>query len=200
MTDLRSLRRQLKQRRASLGRLERRLATRRILARLRHHPRFLKAHRLAAYVGNRFEVDPMPLLAIAHGLGKRCYLPVLHPFRAGRLLFCEWRPGARMTPNRYGIPEPLVAQQRLRTARQLDLLIMPLLGFDAQADRLGMGGGYYDRTLAFTQRHPGIRRPYLLGVAFEVQRVERIQRRTWDIAIDAVVTERRIYRGKRKQA
>jgi 5-formyltetrahydrofolate cyclo-ligase len=96
----------------------------------------------------------------------------------------------RMAPNRYGIPEPLDA--RPLRARQLDLLLMPLVGFDHRGYRLGMGGGYYDATLAFMQHRRLWRKPRLVGIAYECQRVEALPHDPWDMPLDAVLTERRV--------
>lgn len=136
----------------------------------------------------------MPLLESAAAAGKAVYLPVLHPFRSGRLWFVRWRPGEPLRMNRFGIAEPMIRANRLRPARHLDLVIVPLLGFDATCRRLGMGGGYYDRSFAFTARHLRARRPFLVGLAGEHQQVTSLPRRAWDIVLDAVVTEARVYR------
>ena len=83
-------------------------------------------------------------------------------------------------------------------ARNLDLVIVPLLGFDQDCNRIGMGGGYYDRSFAFRRRFKHVKRPYLLGVAHEAQRVERIKAQPWDVSLDAVVTEKNLYCRKSK--
>ena len=101
-----------------------------------------------------------------------------------------------MKPNRYGIPEPMDTQPR--SARQLDLLLIPLVGFDSAGHRLGMGGGYYDATLAFLRHRRHWRKPRLLGVAYECQKVEALPHDPWDMPLDAVLTERRLYRFNRR--
>lgn len=103
--------------------------------------------------------------------------------------------GTPMTSNRYGIPEPVDAKPL--HARQLDLLLMPLVGFDLAGRRLGMGGGYYDATLAFLRHRRHWRKPRLVGVAFECQRVETLPHDPWDMPLDAVLTEKRLYRFDR---
>ena len=136
----------------------------------------------------------MPILEQAAASGKRCYLPVLHPFLHGRLLFCRWQPGERLWPNRFGILEPRSRRDHILPARRLDLVIVPLLGFDIACHRLGMGGGYYDRTFAFLNQRRHIRRPLLIGLAHELQLVDRLDPQPWDVQLDAVVTAQRIYR------
>lgn len=193
MTDQQTLRRQLKQRRRSLPAREAASAQAAILRRLRRHPWFVRARRIAAYFGSKGEVDPMPLLTQISDPRRRLYLPVLHPFRHGRLWFCAWRPGDRLHPNRFGIPEPVKRGVHIRPAQQFDLVIVPLLGFDADGNRLGMGGGFYDRTFAFRANRRHMKRPLLVGLAYEMQRVERLPVQPWDIALDAVISECRVY-------
>ena len=161
------------------------------------HPRFRRARRIAGYIGSKGELDPTPLLEQAAAMNKHCYLPVLHPFRHGRLWFCRWSPGDRMTPNRFGIPEPDIRAGGLIATRDLDLVIVPLLGFDKACNRIGMGGGYYDRSFAFTRRLVHISAPFMLGFAHESQRVENLQTQPWDIPLDAIATQRQLYRRPR---
>ena len=99
-----------------------------------------------------------------------------------------------MRPNRFGIPEPSRRNRRLRLAWTLDLLLVPLVGFDTECHRLGMGGGYYDRTLSYLSHRDHWRRPRLIGLAHECQRVAALPVRPWDIPLDFVVTERQVYR------
>jgi 5-formyltetrahydrofolate cyclo-ligase len=131
---------------------------------------------------------------MAVAAGKRCYLPVLHPFAGPALWFCEWRPGDPLVPNRFAIPEPIVTRRTLRTARELDFLLVPLVAFDNAGSRLGMGGGYYDRTLAYLRLRDHWRRPRVVGLAHSFQRVESLPRNAWDVPVDAVATERALHR------
>ena len=113
-------------------------------------------------------------------------LPVLH--HDGRLRFAPWRPGAPLAPNRFGIPEPEVAADTLLPAESLALVVMPLVGFDASGHRLGMGGGWYDRTFAFRRGRPVA--PWLVGAAFSLQQVDAIRPEPWDVPMDGLCTER----------
>lgn len=193
MNDTQALRRHLRRARSALSASERQAAGDAAVQRVLRLRQFRKARRIAGFVGTRGELDPMPLLRLAIGRHKVCYLPVLHPFKPGRLWFCRWRPGDRLLRNRYGIPEPIPGGNRLLPARRLDLIIVPLLGFDAEGHRLGTGGGYYDRSLAFVPRLRRMRRPFLLGFAHESQRVDRVDVQPWDVPLDAVVTNRALY-------
>lgn len=194
MTDTQALRRSLKQARLALSHAERQAAAAEAIDRIRRLPLYRRSRRLAAFFGSKGELDPMPLAHRAIEDGKRVYLPVLHPFLAGRLLFCHWQPGQPLRDNRFGIPEPTAVRSNIIAARLLDLVIMPLLGFDVHCHRLGMGGGYYDRTFAFRNRTHFIGRPRLLGIAHEVQRVAAIEAKPWDIRPDLIVSNTNIYR------
>jgi 5-formyltetrahydrofolate cyclo-ligase len=99
-----------------------------------------------------------------------------------------------MRANRFNIPEPTLRNRRLRLAWTLDLLLVPLVGFDAGGNRLGMGGGFYDRTLSYLSHRTYWRRPRLIGIAHECQRVAELRLRPWDVPLDMVVTERQVYR------
>jgi 5-formyltetrahydrofolate cyclo-ligase len=101
-----------------------------------------------------------------------------------RLRFAPWRAGEALATNRYGIPEPDVAASALLEASELTLVVVPLVGFDGGCQRLGMGGGWYDRTFA-ARATP----PWLVGAAFSSQRVDRLPVQPWDVALDAVCTE-----------
>jgi 5-formyltetrahydrofolate cyclo-ligase len=112
-------------------------------------------------------------------------LPVL--CQDERLRFAPWRPGDALASNRYGIPEPEVPLSSLIEPEAMSLVVMPLVGFDASGERLGMGGGWYDRSFAFrkAQAPP----PWLVGAAFAMQQCDRIVRQPWDVALDAVCTD-----------
>jgi 5-formyltetrahydrofolate cyclo-ligase len=112
-------------------------------------------------------------------------LPLLHD--DGSLRFAPWRAGDPLVTNRYGIPEPDVTPAGALRAEDMAVLVMPLVGFDADCHRLGMGGGWYDRSLAF--RHDRPAPPWLVGAAFAAQRVDALPREAWDVRLDAVCCE-----------
>lgn len=111
-------------------------------------------------------------------------LPVLH----GDLLrFAPWRPGQPLRQNRFGIPEPELDITATLSAQDMALVVTPLVGFDEGCARLGMGGGWYDRSFAFRQDHPAP--PWLVGAAFSLQQVQAVPRASWDVGVDAICTE-----------
>ena len=112
-------------------------------------------------------------------------LPVLHTDNS--LRFAPWRPGEALVSNRFGIPEPDVDPAEALPAQALSLVVMPLVGFDARGHRLGMGGGWYDRSFAF--RNAAVPPPWLVGVGFDAQRVPHLYQEAWDVIPDALCTE-----------
>ncbi len=200
--DKTTLRRQLKAARNAFKPAARRHAARASLRLALRHGLLLRSQRIGFYLPQGGEFDAHLLLNQALCMQRECYLPIL-PRRGRVMRFGRVGRNTRMQPNRYGIPEPL--DPRPLRARQLDLLLMPLVGFDLQGHRLGMGGGYYDATLAFMQhrrlwRKPRLqhrrlwRKPRLIGIAYECQRVDALPHEPWDIPLDAVLTERQLHR------
>jgi 5-formyltetrahydrofolate cyclo-ligase len=104
----------------------------------------------------------------------------------------------RLQENRFGIPEPCVPARALVRAQLLDLILVPLVAFDASGNRLGMGGGYYDRSLAFVAQRQHWRKPHVVGLAYEFQRVARMPANAWDVPLAAVVTNRSWYNMPRQ--
>lgn len=185
----RQLRRLLRQRRRNLPLRVRQAHAEAVADHLLRPQQLLRAQRIALYLAADGELSCEPLAARLRHLGKRIYLPVLRdPFQP-KLWFREHRLGEALIPNRFGIGEPALHPGRQCPPRGLDLILMPLVGFDAQGGRLGMGGGFYDRTLEFRIRCPVWRRPRLIGLAHECQRVPHLPANPWDVPLDAVVTE-----------
>lgn len=197
-TSTQQLRRAIRQQRRALTPREQRDHGLAVANRLRRDPLFLHARRIGAYLAADGEIDPSPLLRAAFAAGKRCYLPVLHPFAGPSLWFCEWRPGDRLMPNRFAIPEPVPQLRPPHLAWHLDVLLVPLVAFDARGNRLGMGGGYYDRTLAYLHHRTHWRRPHVVGLAHSLQRVDALPKNAWDIPVDGVITERAMHRFTRR--
>jgi 5-formyltetrahydrofolate cyclo-ligase len=119
-------------------------------------------------------------------------LPLLH--HDGTLRFAPWKAGDALVANRYGIPEPDVDADVALGPHDMALIVLPLVGFDAQGHRLGMGGGWYDRSLAF--RHAKGPPPWLAGAAFDAQRLDAIAAGAWDVRLDAVCSESATYLAK----
>jgi 5-formyltetrahydrofolate cyclo-ligase len=147
--------------------------------------------RVAIYASMREELDTGPLIELARQRGCRIFLPRIVR-RTGRIDFLEAHPDARESVNHLGIVEP---EGTFKIgARWLDLVLMPLVGFDERGVRLGMGGGYYDRTFAFRNTHSTWRGPRLVGVAYAFQQLPSITAAAHDVLMDAVVTDKGVVR------
>ena len=117
-----------------------------------------------------------------------------------KLLFSIYNEGDPLVNSHCGIPEPYKKSDNLIDPKDLDLVITPLVGFDVDGNRLGMGGGYYDRTFAFTKQHSDDddHGPCLIGVAYEFQNISQVPTESWDVPLDKLVTEiqRREFTGR----
>jgi len=185
--DRRSLRRSLRSRRQSLGAGERMAAAEAITTHLLTHPALARVGYVAGYWASGGEL-PLHVLQLRLRPDQIWCLPCVQP--DGLLRFAPWRPGDPLVTNRYGIPEPNVATGSLLEPQELHLALVPLLGFDRRGHRLGMGGGYYDRSFAF--RHTAPAPPTLIGIGYAMQELPPIAERHWDVPLDAVVTEKEL--------
>jgi 5-formyltetrahydrofolate cyclo-ligase len=133
-----------------------------------------------------FDGEPslMPLIDSARRQRKRLYVPVL---RGLTMTFAEIESGSALAANFFGILEPKLGAKI--DARELDLVLTPLVAFDDFGVRIGVGRGYYDRCFRFLRHRTHWRRPKLLGVAYELQRVPPLMPSTWDVPLWGVVTE-----------
>lgn len=194
--DRQQIRKQLRQQRRALSPQQRRLLATQLAQKLSSSHLFHNAQRIAVYLPNDGEMDLQPLIKRARIRAKQCYLPVISQMSHNRLWFAPYQAGQKLSPNIYGIPEPANGKWQGRSPIGLDLILMPLVGFDENGNRLGMGGGYYDRTLAYLNRRQHWRRPLLLGVAYDFQKLEKLKAESWDIPLHGVITESDIYLRK----
>ncbi|MDT8283855.1 MAG: 5-formyltetrahydrofolate cyclo-ligase [Gammaproteobacteria bacterium] len=153
---------------------------------------YRNSQHIACYLANDGEIDPYLLIEHAWFAGKNVYLPILSPLK-NSLYFAPYEQDSHLKLNRFNIPEPTCHPSDWRKASQLDLLLLPLVAFDTRGNRIGMGGGFYDRTLAYLQHRRYWRKPVLAGVAHEIQKVEQLKSQSWDIPLDYVITEKTIY-------
>ncbi|MCU1749727.1 5-formyltetrahydrofolate cyclo-ligase [Pseudomonas sp. 6D_7.1_Bac1] len=187
------LRRMLRKARRALSNSEQRQAARGLYRQLAQHPLFRRAKHISLYLPTDGEIDPRLLLRAAQRRGKATYLPVLSAWPRTKMVFQRIRPGEKLRPNRFRILEPRVNQARQRNVWALDLVLLPLVGFDEHGGRLGMGGGFYDRSLAYLARRKKWRKPTLLGLAHECQKVEKLAQASWDVPLQGTVTDRKWY-------
>ncbi|MEB0109397.1 5-formyltetrahydrofolate cyclo-ligase [Pseudomonas sp. MH9.3] len=187
------LRRMLRKARHALTPSEQRQAALGLYRQLAQHPLFRRAKHISLYLPTDGEIDPRLLLRAAQRRGKATYLPVLSAWPRTKMVFQRVRPGEALRPNRFRILEPRVNARRQRKVWALDLVLLPLVGFDDVGGRLGMGGGFYDRSLAYLARRRHWRKPTLLGLAHECQKVDRLAQASWDVPLAGTVTDRQWY-------
>lgn len=179
--DKDSLRRDLRQRR-------REFVTSQDIAALRVHAIVMatlvmeavdRGQRIACYLANPFEVDAMPIIQLACARGLTTTLPHIDQ-RDGNMRFLAWRPDEKLVTGPYAIPQPAADAAEVDP----DVIVSPLLGFDRAGNRLGQGGGFYDRAFA---AYPGAKR---IGLAWSVQERDSLPVDSWDERLHAIVTER----------
>ena len=191
--ERRALRREMRRRRRALGEADRRDASRALSRRLAGSRWFANSRTIAVYLPNDGEIGLLPLVARAWSMGKRTYLPKLF---GPKLWFFPFHARTTLAGNRFSIPEPVEPARRRIPPMSLDLVLFPLVAFDRFGNRLGMGGGYYDRTFEAVRRRAVRRGPKLVGIAYELQRVDSLPAAAWDVPLDAVVTECAIRRPR----
>jgi 5-formyltetrahydrofolate cyclo-ligase len=182
---MQSLRLDARAARRSLSAAERTRASRTITDRFLNSRHFLGSETLGCYVSTWEEVDTGAIIERAWRANKRVFLPVTT--MSGGMRFCETLPETVLARNHFGLWEPL--NSAAIELRQLDVVVTPLVAFDDHGNRLGMGGGYFDRAFAFLRQRSHWLHPKLIGIAFECQRVEKISPNPWDIPVFRVLTE-----------
>ena len=159
-----------------------------IINNIKQSDEFKHAQNIAFYHAVRGEADPYDLMPpYSTNPNKNFYLPIISLTEEKSLVFAPINDDTQYKNNHFSIPEPIVESSELISAKDLDLVIMPLLGFDNRGNRLGMGGGYYDRSFSFKQSK--IRKPILLGFAYDFQQVDLLIPEKWDIGLDILATE-----------
>lgn len=145
-----------------------------------------KVQNVALYLANDGEIAPELAIASCRENGIDVYLPIVSPNNPGHLAFQLFTEQTALVNNQYGIPEPIFTAADIISINALDIVFMPLVGFDHQGNRLGMGGGYYDRTLApLKSSNKG---PILIGLAHDCQQVATLPTEDWDVPLHMVLT------------
>ncbi|MDE1965485.1 MAG: 5-formyltetrahydrofolate cyclo-ligase [Xanthomonadaceae bacterium] len=189
LAQRRELRRQLAQRRRALTPTERIAAAQGLRRSLEQLPEYFTDVRVAGYWASHGELPLNLVIPPLAARGQQFLLPVIGSDR--RLRFAPWQAGEAVQPNRYGIPEP-AAPGELLEPFQLDMVLMPLLGFDRRGHRLGHGGGYYDRSFAFLNEQLRPTEPLLVGIAYAFQELPELDDQHWDVPLDFIATEREL--------
>jgi len=187
--DRRQLRQRVRKARRELSAAARTAADRAIASHIRRSPEFSSARHIAVFLAFDGEPSLNAVIATAAVRGKRVYAPVL---RGRDMHFAELDTGAALATNFFGILEPKLGNPI--DARELDLVLTPLVAIDDHGVRVGVGRGYYDRCFHFLLNRRRWRHPKLLGVAYELQRVPPLVREPWDVPLYGLVTEAGLHR------
>ncbi|WP_159266869.1 5-formyltetrahydrofolate cyclo-ligase [Zhongshania aliphaticivorans] len=198
-TTLKSrLRRELRARRQGLSKAQQTIAANQLMLRLIRLPVFHRAQHIAAYIASDDEISPAPLLRYAGLIGKHCYLPkISQTANRNDMDFYRYHFKQTLQPNRYGIGEPSGLRRQPQAANKLDIVLLPLTGFDKEGRRLGMGGGFYDRAFAFKNGKKN-QQPIMIGIAHHCQEVDSLPGDDWDIPLDLIVTDRRVIKPRKR--
>lgn len=183
---MQALRQSLRQKRLDINPSDRVKFAKQLLPQVQNIVNFENGQKIALYLSNNGEIDPKYIENFLKNHEIITYLPILDD---KILKFAKI--GKNFRKNRFGIKEPISTD--IISAEQLDILFMPLVGFDQDKNRMGMGGGFYDRTLAFKKHQQVFKNPKLIGLAFDCQQVENLEAQDWDIPLDAIITPTKIY-------
>jgi 5-formyltetrahydrofolate cyclo-ligase len=180
-----SLRAQAKRSRQEMSHADRADESRRIAERFLNSRHFLNCRTLACYLATWDEVDTNSIIERAWRAKKRVFAPVIGT--RGEMTFGRLLPETTLVRNEFGLWEP-TSDLRIDPS-DLDIVVTPLVAFDSKYNRIGMGGGYFDRTFAFLRGRQSWLRPKLVGLAFDCQKVEKISPKPWDIRLYHVYSD-----------
>lgn len=186
-----SLRQHYRHLRRSLSAYQQQHAAQLILKQCVSYPPFIVAQTVALYLSNDGEIDTSALLEYCWQHKKKVLLPVLDPSRPGHLVFVQHHRESALTVNKYGIAEPLYQADKLTGLKDIHIIFTPLVAFDAYGNRLGMGGGYYDRSLAKLKHLT--KPPKVIGLAHDCQQSEKLPNQAWDIPLNGIITPSQIF-------
>lgn len=184
------LRRRLRDARAALTPAQRMAAAQALATQLEALPEFLVDQRVGIYWAVDGELALHAAVAQLRRRGQALYLPVIEAER--RLRFAPYRADSVLEPNRHGIPEPQCDPAQWLAPEQLQLVLVPLLGFDRRGHRLGFGGGFYDTSFAFLHAGERPREPLLVGIGYAAQELADFVPEPWDVRLDFIATEREL--------
>lgn len=190
MNKREQIRQAIKIKRSCLTKKARLTANNQIAHRIVTSKIFQNSRKIACYMAMKGEVDLTQVVDAILGSGRQCYLPHVRHDKPGFLHFIEYLKGDVLQAGSFGILEPSLNTAKIIASNNLDLILVPLTAFDKNGNRLGAGGGYYDRTFSFSKNNG---KPVLIGVAFECQKVPQIEAYPHDVKLHGVITEKRFY-------
>jgi 5-formyltetrahydrofolate cyclo-ligase len=196
-----NIRIEMRQKRRALNVIEKKCNAEQLCRHLKRHFLFKRQQFVAIYLANDGEIDPFPYIQALWKYNKRVYLPVLHPTKKNQLWFYRYQSTTALRTNRFGISEPKHRNAERIPPWALTLILLPLVAFDSEGGRLGMGGGFYDRTFAFINNKQNKRKdtllrpwmPLLCGLAHDFQHVDRLPTVDWDVPLKNIATDKKVY-------
>ena len=181
---MKEIRKELRKTRRSIDQPTRKKRGRQLLYQCQKNSIFRNAKHVAIFTPNDGEIETSNTINFLTHQGYLVYLPILV---REKLKFAKM--GEKYRKNRFGIDEPIYSP--LIGAHRMDIILMPLVGFDKHKNRLGMGGGFYDKTLSFHKQLKNFRVPKLFGLAFDSQEVDKLITQPWDVPLDGIITPTR---------
>tara|TARA_R110000772_G_scaffold23857_1_gene63480 strand:- start:2654 stop:3289 length:636 start_codon:yes stop_codon:yes gene_type:complete len=206
MTTRNQIRQLIRTKRQNLSHIDQKELSGDLLTQLTQRTDVLAAKNIAVYLANDGELDPMLFIQWCWQQNKNIYLPVIHPFSPGNLLFLHYHQNSEMQTNVYSILEPKLDVRLIKSINDIDIIFTPLVAFDPTGNRLGMGGGFYDRTLSAWFKHYSfvnkeknaserrLTKPYPIGLAHDIQLIDAIPSQLWDIPLPEIVTPTKQYK------
>jgi 5-formyltetrahydrofolate cyclo-ligase len=189
-----ALRREMRQRRRSVSGQDRAIASRQFRSIADRNLLFHPGMRIAMYLAYGHEASCASLIELA--MERRCtvYVPRIVSYRQGRMRFMAHHPAMKLVNNRHGIAEPIAGTHTHVAIRSLDAVVLPVVAVDQRGYRLGSGAGFYDRALQHLRHGRQWRRPKLIALAYEFQVIGHLRSQSWDVPVDQILTDRRLYR------
>ncbi|GLX63471.1 5-formyltetrahydrofolate cyclo-ligase [Proteus vulgaris] len=183
------IRKSIRQKRRLLTQEQQQHAALKLCEQVLTHPKIKQAQTIALFLSFDGEIDTSPLISQLWALNKQVCLPVLHPFHRHHLLFLRYTPSTELVKNRFNISEPPLNVNAVIPLSNIDIIFTPLVAFDEQGQRLGMGGGFYDRTLENWQQKSF----YPMGLAHTCQQVAHLPIANWDVPLPEIITPEKIW-------
>lgn len=187
------LRQTFRNKRLALSTAQQIKAANQLVSQFQKHPVRQNAQNIALYLSFNGEINTQALIDYFWSLKRNVFVPVLHPFCKGHLLFQALNPDTQMRKNQFGILEPKLDVRYVCPLQNLQLIFTPLVAFDLSGNRLGMGGGFYDRTLLALQNNTIEHPATVVGLAHELQLTSTLPTETWDIPLPYILTSNKLY-------
>jgi 5-formyltetrahydrofolate cyclo-ligase len=184
----------MRKRRRSLSPADRRLAAKHFQTIAQRSRLFRPGMHIALYIPYGSEADCTPLIQLAHRRHCELYVPRIRSYRDSDMHFVAYRSDLSFQRNKHGIDEPRGRSAPLLPINRLDLVVLPVVAVDQRGYRLGSGAGFYDRALQHLRGDRRWRKPKLIALAYDLQRIDHLEAHPWDVPVDAILTETGLYR------